>query len=525
MSAPAPPFAPEDDEPWLIELQAHLRLNRRTALRLSGLILLAFLLAGAILPARYTATASLAVLPSPEFTVRQDAGSHAFSSAAFALDEIMTAETAILESDALHADTLDAIGAARIYPALDEGAAPGLAARIVHGVFAVALAPWRSPPANQAGARRDEALRRFAADFHVRPTKNSNVITLKFTNRDAGMAARAINTLLAAYAQRRHALYEDPQLDIVRRQTETRAAAVRDADAALAAYKTRHGIADIATERDLLLRRQSDTRTALGAAEAAQAEQAARLRAVSGQIAQLPATIPLYNETDADTRVQALDAALAELRGRIAQASGQYRDHSRRMTALRSELIAREAERRQMLANPAPSQIRQGRAPSLDPLLLDRAHAVADEAASGARAAALRHALAEETAALSTLTQEETDLAALARRKQAAEESFAAASRAQNEQRLTEAEDALRLANIRVIEPARAPQHPVPLPLYCTIAGVFFAGVGGMIYLFVKFTWNGKILTPEGLAAVTGLPVFGVMYTGMDFADDISAAE
>lgn len=511
------PFAADDEQPWLIELQAHLRANRRVALRLFGLVLLGFLLAGALLPPRYAAVAQLAVLPAPEFTVRQDAGSHALSTSALAMDQVMTAETAILQSDALHADTLAALGVTRLYPGLDPAAKPGLLLPVLRALSHALTAPWRLAAADPQARLQDDALRRFTADLRVQPAKDSNVITVKLGNADPAMAALAVNTMLARYAARRHRLYNDPQLAVVRQETERQAQAVRDADAAFAAYKAAHGIADIATERDLLLRRRSETRTALAAAEAQRAGQQARGAAIAAAIAALPAMTALYAETDADTRVQAADVALADLRARIAQAAGQYRDGSRKMLAMQAELTAQETVRRRLLANPAPSQARLGRAPALDPLLLDQAHAAAEAAAADAAAASLRQELAGQDAALATLTHEETALAALARRKQAAEDGFAAASRVQDEQHMTEAEDALRMATVRVIEPARVPQRAVPLALYCAIAGLFAGAAVALGYLFAKYSWAGTVLTPEGLAAATGMPVFGVLQAGVDF--------
>ena len=489
---------------------AHCRAHRGAALRIFASCIAASLVIAALLPPRYTATATLAVLPAPEFTVRQEAGSHAFSSSALAMDQIMKAETAILESDELHVRTLGAVGLAHLYPSLDPAVPRGVFGGVLHAVAGVALAPWRVPPTDAAAARQDDALRWFSSDLSVLPTKDANVITVSLSNRNAAVAAATVNAMLSRYAERRFNLYDDPQLGVLRQQTEASGRAVRDADAALTAFKSDHAIADIGAERDLLLRRRSDTEQALATAVANAAEQQARLAALVTQIDSLPHTIPLYHENDADARVQALDVALVDLRGRLETAREQYRDTSRKVTDLRAQILDRGAERRRMLADPLPSVDRAGRSPALDPLLLDRAHASAETAAAMARARALRMDLGAEDGGLARLTQAEAALAELTRRKVAAAESFANASRVQDEQRISEAEDALRLATVRVIQAARVPQRPAPIAVLTVIAGVFLGLVFACGWVFARFTIRPTFLTPEGLAAATGLPVLGV---------------
>jgi capsular polysaccharide biosynthesis protein len=98
----------------------------------------------------------------------------------------------------------------------------------------------------------------------------------------------------------------------------------------------------------------------------------------------------------------------------------------------------------------------------------------------------------------------------MTRHKEAADGSFAAASRAAAEQRLTEAEDARRLANVRIIQPARVPQRPTwTKPLMC-IAGALLAALAAICWFIVSFITSDVFLTEAGLAYATGLPVLGV---------------
>ena len=73
----------------LSEFLFHAYEHRWRALKVFGAVLAVALIAAALITPSYRATAVLAVLPSPEFTVRAAAGSHDANASALALDQIM----------------------------------------------------------------------------------------------------------------------------------------------------------------------------------------------------------------------------------------------------------------------------------------------------------------------------------------------------------------------------------------------------------------------------------------------------
>ncbi len=494
------------------EVLAHIRARRPAAVRIFIFIVAAALLVAGLLPPRYTASATLAILPAPEFTVRQDAGSHVLSTSALAMDQVMKAETEILESADLHEGALRAVGIVNVYPHLDPTSA-GLAMRLARTALHIVLSPWIVPTANTPATRLERALRQFDSDLKILPTKDANVIDVSFRHADAVLAAEIVNVLLAKYAQRREQLYDDPQLEVVRRETDTLSRTVHDADAALAKFKIQHQISDYGAERDLLVRRQSATAQALADAETDAAEQQSRLAALDTQATIIPSSVNLYQEMDTDARLQTIDASLVDLRAQIAAARVHYRDTSQKVIGLLLQLHAREADRLLLADNTAPSVARAGRSLALDSLLLDHARAATELAAASTRATALHQQLSDVASRLSGLTGEETALGELARRKTAADAAFASASQVLAEQRMTEAEDALRLANVRVIQPARIPLHAAPVPLLITIAGTLFGALAASLWCIAGFIVRPTFLTPEGLAHATGLPVLGVFPT------------
>ncbi|HTZ71965.1 MAG TPA: hypothetical protein VMB71_15010 [Acetobacteraceae bacterium] len=494
------------------EFLAHLRTRRPAALRIFSAVVALSLLAAAIVPPRYYAEATLAVLPAPEFTVRQDAGSPAISTAALSLDAVMKAETAILESAELQTGAIKTVGLLRLYPRLDRAHAawPLRALRALARLF---LSPWQERLPDNATTRLAAALRQFESDLEVLPAKDGNVITITMGHKDPVLAAQAVNTLLSLYAQHRQHLYDDPQLAVVTNQVEALSRALKAADLAIAAFKAAHGISDYGAERDLLANRVSAAAQALADSHESAAENAARVRELGHQIAALPKTVSLYRENDMDTRLQAMDASLVDLRARLAATRLHYRERSRTVTDLVAQLHAKLAERRHLASDATPSVARNGRNPALDSLVIERARAATERDAAESRVATLRGEISELAAQRMALTGEEASLAELTRHRSIADSAYASANQVLAERRITEAEDALRLANVRVIQAARVPVRAAPIPLLIVLAGILLGALVAVLWAIADYAVEPTVLTREGLEAATGLPVLAV-FTG-----------
>jgi uncharacterized protein involved in exopolysaccharide biosynthesis len=497
---------PQMDPPPLREFLAHAYLRRAPAAVIFACVLGTFILVAALLPTRYKAEASLAVLPAPEFTVRPDAGSNNFNASALAMDQIMKAETDILASDDLHAEVLRKVAIRTIYAALADPGDPGF----VHTWLRPLATPWLGPARTGQDAMIERALLRFDSDLDVRPSKEGNVIGISFKADDGPTAALVANTLLSTYAARRTRLYDDPQLRVVTQEAEAVRRASVHAGSRLAAFKAAHAISNYDEERSHLLRRRSDTLQAKADVDMAAAAQQALMDELDRQIAAQPSSKDMFREHDSDTRLQAIDGTLIDLRNRLSVARVHYLDSSRMVTDLNGQIAAREGERQRLSADPSPSVSRAGPNPAREALMLDRARAISELAAARSRAKSQQHVLADIDAALAATDTQEQALDELVRQKKVADDNFTAASRVMAERRLTEAEDSLRLANVRVIEPARTPLKPEPLKLLLVLAGSMLGLVGASAYLVASFAARPTFLTAAGLAQATGLPVLGV---------------
>jgi len=504
----------EREPPPYNEVIAHVRARIQQGAAILFLFVGLSLLLAAFMTPHFTATAVLAVLPAPEFTVRQSAGSHAFSTSALAMDQIMKAETEILESDELHSVTLQSIGLARLYPSLGP-ADRGAISRMLKVSLDALQSPWRTLPSDPAAARFELGLERFSSDLRVLPAKDANIITVSFEHPNRALAAQIVNDLLGRYAARRRQLYDDPQVAAVRHETDLLGHAVRIADADIAAFKSQHFLTDEDIERELLVRRHSAETQALADAQSQVTEQRVRGVTIDHQIGATPTEIGLYQERDPDTRLQAIDASLVILRAQLESSREHYKESSRRISDLVDQLNARVQDRRRFTQDPSDSAARRGRNSNYDVLLLDRAVAAANLAAADSRVTTLHNELHAIETRLAEMPQLEAELAELLRHKAVADAAFANASRVLAEQHMTEAEDALRLANVRVIEPARVPQRPTKTGILVMIAGTLLGILSASLWMVAGLAIRPTLLTAEGLAGATGLPVLGVFTRGI----------
>ena len=510
---------PHDTAPPFKELLHHAYDQRWRALGLFGAVMTSALLAAALLQPSYRATAVLAVLPSPEFTVRAAAGSHDANASALALDQIMKTETEILDSDDLHGATLRTLGPQRVYPNVFDPPPRGWLRQAVHVVSAVVLAPWHVPQLDEAAARVERGLQRFRANLSVLPAKDANVITVAFDNQDAHEAAATVNTMLGLYATRRSRLYDDPQLELVKHEAEAGARAVTDAEQSLADFKHSHSISDYEQERQLLLQRRSQTQQQVADAVTAVEEYLARLTSLGRLLNTEPTTINMFQENDPDTRLLAVNAGLQDVRAKLAAASDKYKDTSRVMLTLRAQIASHEAEAARLSQNGTASMVRRGRNPNLDALRLDHVRAVAELSAAQARLGANRAELQTISSSLRRLDTDDASLAALSRQKASAEQVYRETDRMLAERRLSESEDARRLANVRVIQAASVPQTPRALPLLVIAAGFLLATLAACGWIVAMFMIRPVFFTGEGLA-VAGLPVLAVFSRTGERAQD-----
>jgi uncharacterized protein involved in exopolysaccharide biosynthesis len=484
------------------------RAWRRAAAAAALVMLATIALALAIAP-KFVATSSLLMLLGPEYTARIDAGQSSMTTAALDPEEVVKSELEILGGPALHAAVMRRIGLDRLYP--DALRPPGPIGRALAEVadavrdfcerLGVPVAP--RPPDDPVQL----SLRRFERHLDLLALKDGNVIEISFRHEDPAVAADTVNALIALYLLRRTSIYSDAQSHIVAERVQAVLADAAAADAALARFKTAHGISDFAAQRELLLRRRDDAARADAAATAQIAGLDQRLAAIAAQLAALPDAIEFYHDTDMAGRIANLKATVEALRAKQSELLTNYQPDSRPALDLAQAIAEQSAALAGLQRDRSATSDRIGRNPARDTIDLDRQHAEADRAAAaGARDAAAAEQ-ARLDAQLHALDASEPELLILTRRQAVLEDDFRALSHLMQDRRMVEEAQARAAASVRVIEPALPPVQPTPLRLLILLGGGFLALVAGAGVVIVSEAARRTFLSPARLERQLQLPV------------------
>ncbi len=487
--------------------------DRRRILAAGGVVMALAVVLALVIPAKYVASSSLLVLLGPEYTVRPQAGTPAAATNTFDRDQILKSEIEILGSPALHEATMRRVGLASIYP--DYLDPPGLLARVkawaaaqlrdAEAAVGITVKPPVTPDPVQV------ALREFDRNLDVLAVKDGSVLELEFRHPDADTAATVLNTLMAEYLQRRRALYEDLQSGAVERQVAGLRTELDAANARLAAFKAAHDISNYETERDLLLQQRNGLQGDLHSAEMAVAQSRARLGALTTELAASPATITEYADHDSDARAATLRAGIEELQAKQADLAAHYLPDSRPMQEAAAGIALRQQELRRLRAETDASATRIGRNPVHDGIDLDRVRSAAELQASLAQRDAAAGAVATLDATLRTLDADEVELQKLTRAASLAEDALHDLTRVLAERRVVEQIDAMRAANVRIVQPAEVPVRPRSLTLPILLAGTLLAGMAAAAAAVLGEALRNHIASAASLERTLGVPVLAVL--------------
>ena len=499
--------------PSLAELLAGAFHVRRRILLAAGAVML--LAAGGCFAwtPKYATTASLVMLLGPEYTVQPQAGEAAGSTAALGQEQIIKAETEILASHGLHEAVIRHIGLARLYP--DSLAPPGALARTLATATA-AVAPLLTrlgvdmtpaPPVDPVA----QSLRRFDRHLEVLALKDGNVIEITFRHPNADVAADTVNFLIDDYLERRRRIYVDTQSAVVADGVQAARLRLDAAEAALAGFKTREGITDFATDRNLLLARRDTLRAAADAGLAELAGLVGRRAELATELAHTPPEVALSAEIDTGARIGNVKTGMEDLQGKLAELLTHFLPDSRPVLDLQAQITARGSMLSALRADRSPSATRSGRNSIYDVLDLARAQAEIDMSAARARGAVQAAQLAELTGRIDALAAQEAELARLDRERSAREEDYRTLLRILNERRIVEDLQARTAASARIVQRAEPPPQADHLRTLIMIGGCVLAMVTGCGVAIMSEAGRRSFLTAAQLERQLGLPVLGLI--------------
>ncbi|MBN1558358.1 MAG: hypothetical protein JW951_09455 [Lentisphaerae bacterium] len=247
----------------------------------------------------------------------------------------VNSELEILKSRELAETVVRSVGPARI---LGRKARPGSGPEAAQAVFG-------------------DALRALRRELEIDVHKKSNILAIRYTARDAGLAREVVSGLIDAFLAKHMAVHQAPgTYDFFLAQTEAVRRELEEAEIALRNFKNVFGIASLDEQQSLALGRVRLLRDRLEETEASWSAAKARAAAIAAMLAGGEPgrrTGPLIaGETRRDLQAGQLDAqaALASLQAQRAELKQQLAAAERELQNLNdSEVRIRDLERERNL--------------------------------------------------------------------------------------------------------------------------------------------------------------------------------
>ncbi len=333
---------------------------------------------------------------------------------------------------------------------------------------------------------KGDLLERVRQHIRVYRVENSRVLVIEFTSGDPQLAADGANALaeeyVAAQAKAKAdnnasaAAWLSPEIEALQER-------VRDAEAAIAAYRAENDIPSVRTDGTLAGQQLSDLSTELSRVRAAAADAAAKARSVSEALGRGEGAASLPSALNSPI-VQNLQDRRAAVAGQIAELSSRLLDNHPRMRGLRRQLA------------------------QLDQQILSEARKAANALSADAETARIREQeLSDRIAALKAesarVDEDEVGLRALQREASAQRdllESYLARYRAAQSRKATDYQP----VNARIFSRATVPTSPV-FPKPVPIVAAAFAGslLLAIVAVLLSELMSGRALRPTGAAVAS----------------------
>ena len=304
--------------------------------------------------------------------------------------------------------------------------------------------------------RLEGAINALKGGLNIIPIKQSNLILVRYRDRDPDMAAKIVNSLV------QHFIMKPKQLDqptgayeLYQDETGTLRNHLQQAEERLWQFRNKAGIIDVAQQKALSLSKLADFEASLRAVEADIAATQGQIAPLKRQLATLPEQIPV------ETRVVKNDA-LAELKTHVMTLEVEYDRLQEKFKAqhpLRREMQNQIRKAKDILAQEAMTRIREQstqRNPMYDSVQQALLQAEVTLESLKARRQVLQQHVHDYYQLSQQFDRQSIEMEALKRETQLHADAYMAYMRKGEEARFARVMDQRGIANLNMAEPAHA---------------------------------------------------------------------
>ena len=432
---------------------------------------LALGIVGALLsPPQFTADSSLLVLPDPtDVLVPQGPSGPAANDQIL---RIVQSDVQILQSDPVIEAAIRRIGPEKL---ADLGGLPFL---------------------HHHGARpMADTAERFKKALRVSAEPTSNVVHVSFTASDRNLSAQALEALIAAFGDRRAAMFLDPAYGPQGEELRRYAAQLRGIDGQIQQLGAKNGVIDIAQDTQLANNRLDNLNQRLSQAKERLSAADAELSATSQGVAATPARV--FQSQDSTNAIANDDArnTLLRLRQDRAHLAAQYTDKWPGLKEDDAKIAAAEA---QMTQNGRDRYLtdRTQRNPVLDQLDSRLSNLKIERQSLAEQIAELGRQIGQAQGRIGQLRDVSGQIHDLQRQRDVTDGIYRQLSVTQAGAALRDQAQGLRDSGFRVIEPPAPPAKPHSLRLTFLIGGLLLGIVLAVVVSGLAMLGRQVFITP-----------------------------
>jgi polysaccharide biosynthesis protein PslE len=363
------------------------------------------------------------------------------------------------------------------------------------------IGQWISPKEVTDDVLFKVAVAKFMENVAAEGTGKSALINLTFKHDAPEMAAQVSNLLASLYVERHLGVLKNPKTDaFFQEQFQDIKGKLRDSEDKLEVFKRQYAIVtSVKEEQDLTLKQALTTKTSLNDTRSQQAEVVSRIAQLRQQLANTavnPSTTSILRDKLTNLELQENELAL-----RFKAENPTLRNLREEIRLVREKVAQQENSKSYGNTATATGSL-------YAQLQQDLLRNETEQKALRAREDAHSAKLAEFQNRLATLEKAASEFERLAQSRQLNDQNNRLYQTKFEEMRITNAMDVQKLANVRVVEPARIPTEPIDSKnALKIIAGLLFGLLGGIALALLTNLFSGKLETIEDIERHLNLPV------------------
>lgn len=352
----------------------------------------------------------------------------------------------------------------------------------------------------------DAAVQAFGAHLTVVGIRKSNVVEVTFQHRDPKLAARAVNLLVEVFKEKHLAVHSDPQSSFIGTQFTSFENKLKESERNLQDFQQTNNAFSLEEQRSLLLKQRTDLDTTFKTASNNVSELQKKISSVKEQLKYISKNNARYTSTARDQIIIGAKSKLLELQLKEEELGKKYTKTNRLVVDARKEVeLVNQFLKDQ--EEGITGKVKTGN-PVYQSMEMDLFRAEGDLNAQIARAGAVKSQLKQLDMEISQLDMSENKMQNLKREIAINEKNYKTYADRQEDARISEAMNRLKLSNISVIQTAATPVGPVkPKKLINMAVGAFLGILSGLAFAFVSENISRTFMDPESIEKYLDLPV------------------